>query len=104
MKLFWTPASPFVRKVMVAAIELCLRDQIEIHPTYWPHEWGSRTIEFDRDFIAANPVGRMLTLITTDGIALVDSNWICDYLVSLAGGPRLVPQLGPAGWQCMRML
>ncbi len=37
MKLYWTPASPFVRKVMVTAFELGLMDQIEIVPTIWRH-------------------------------------------------------------------
>ena len=72
MKLFWTPASPFVRKVMVAAIELGLDGRIEIYPTYWPHEWGSRTIAFDPEFISANPVGRIPALITEEGVALVE--------------------------------
>jgi glutathione S-transferase len=104
MKLFWTPASPFVRKVMVAAIELGLRDRIELHPTYWPHEWGSRTIEFDAEFIAANPVGRIPTLVTDDGVALVESNGICDHLASLAGEPGLVPPSGLARQRCIRLL
>jgi glutathione S-transferase len=104
MKLFWTPASPFVRKVMVAAIELGLRDRIEIHPTYWPHEWGSRTIEFDAEFIAANPVGRIPTLVTNDGIAIAESNWICQHLDSLSGKPRLMPASEPARLRCIRLL
>src|ERR1017187_4136315 len=95
MKLFWTPASPFVRKVMVTAIELGLRDRIEIHPTYWPHEWGSRTIEFDAEFIGANPVGRIPALVTDGGIAIVESNWICQHLDSLTGTPRLLPAFEP---------
>lgn len=104
MKLFWTPASPFVRKVIVAAIELGLRDQIEIYPTYWPHEWGSRTIEFDREFVAANPVGRIPSLVTKDGIAISESNWICDYLESLSTTTKLIPPSGPARWRCIRLL
>ena len=32
MKLFWTPASPFTRKVVVAARELGLWERIEIQP------------------------------------------------------------------------
>jgi glutathione S-transferase len=104
MKLFWTPASPFVRKVMVTAIELGLRDRIEIHPTYWPHEWGSRTIEFDAEFIGANPVGRIPALVTDGGIAIVESNWICQHLDSLTGTPRLLPAFEPMRLQCTRLL
>lgn len=104
MKLFWTPASPFVRKVIVAAIELNLRDQIEIHPTYWPHEWGSRTVELDPEFVAANPVGRIPALVTKDGVAIPESNWICQYLDTLSPDRKLLPQDGAARWQCVRIL
>jgi glutathione S-transferase len=104
MKLFWTPASPFVRKVMVAILELGLRERIEICPTYWPHEWGVRTIAFEQDFIAANPIGRIPTLVTDEGIAIPESNWICEYLDSLSGAPRLLPKAGAARWKCIRAL
>jgi glutathione S-transferase len=104
MKLFWTPASPFVRKVVITAIELDLRARIEIVPTFWPHAWGTRTIEFDPAFIAANPIGRIPTLITDDGIALPESNAICLYLDSLHGKPRLLPATGKARWECVRAL
>jgi glutathione S-transferase len=104
MKLFWTPASPFVRKVIVTAIELGLGDQIEIHPTYWPHEWGSRTVAFDPAFVAANPVGRIPALVTKEGVAIPESNWICEYLDSLSPGKKLLPQHGDGRWPCIRLL
>ncbi|HVZ15762.1 MAG TPA: glutathione S-transferase N-terminal domain-containing protein [Terriglobales bacterium] len=104
MKLFWTPASPFVRKVMVTAIELGLDERIVIHPTYWPHEWGSRTIEFDPEFIAANPVGRIPALVTEEGIALVESNLICEYLQTRVSAPALRPPVGNPRWQDTRLL
>jgi glutathione S-transferase len=104
MKLFWTPASPFVRKVMVTAIELGLDDRIEIHPTYWPHEWGSRTIEFDPQFIAANPVGRIPTLITDEGVAIVESVWICNHLQTLAPAQPLLPAASPPRARCIRLV
>lgn len=104
MRLFWTPASPFVRKVMVAAIELGLDDRIAIHPTYWPHEWATRTVDFDAGFVAANPIGRIPTLITEDGGALPESNLICSYLDSLLPAPRLFPFSGKAHWEMLRVL
>lgn len=104
MKLFWTPASPFVRKVMVSAIELRLRDRIDIVPTYWPHEWGNRTVPFDKAFVEANPIGRIPTLITDDGVAIPESNWICDYLDSLAQKRTLLPAGGAVRWKCIRAL
>lgn len=104
MKLFWTPASPFVRKVMVAAIETGLDSRIEIHPTYWPHEWATHTVDFDPAFVAANPIGRIPALITEDGVALAESNWICSYLDSLLDPPQLFPFSGKAHWEMLRLL
>jgi glutathione S-transferase len=104
MKLFWTPASPFVRKVVVAAIELNLRDQIDIHPTFWPHEWGSRTVALDPEFAAANPIGRIPALVTKEGVAIPESNWICEYLDTLSVDKKLLPPSGAARWRCVRML
>ena len=72
MQLFWTSASPFVRKAMVSIHELKLEKRIEIVPTTWPHEWATRTVEFDKEFIAANPVGRIPALVTDDGIAICE--------------------------------
>ena len=92
MRLFWTPASPFVRKVMVVIHELGIANQIEIVPTVWPHEWATRTIQFDPDFIAANPVGRIPALLADDGTAIAELNLICRYLVSNAGGSPLIPK------------
>lgn len=91
MRLFWTQASPFVRKVMVVIHELGIAERIEIVPTVWPHEWATQTIQFDPDFIAANPVGRIPALIADDGTAIVESNLICRYLVSKADG-ALIPK------------
>ncbi len=91
MRLFWTPASPFVRKVMVSIHELKLLERIEIVPTTWPHEWATRTVEFDKEFIAANPVGRIPALVTDDGIAICESNLICRYLAAQVSGSKLIP-------------
>ncbi len=58
MRLFRTPASPFVRKVMVTILELGLRDRVELVSTRWPHAWATQTVDFAPDFAAATPVGR----------------------------------------------
>lgn len=91
MKLFWTPASPFTRKVMVSANELGLDRGIEIIPTTWPHAWGYSQVPLNRELTDASPVARIPTLITDDGVALVDSTTICLHLDSLAGGNALLP-------------
>jgi glutathione S-transferase len=103
LKLFWTPASPFVRKVMVTAIELGVRDRLEIVPTTWPHDWATKTVAFDPQFIGSNPVGRIPTLVTDEGLALPESHLICEYLGQLVREPVLVPSQGPRRWRVLRL-
>ncbi len=88
MKLHWSPRSPFVRKVMVAAHELGVSDRIEIMPT--PVAMGQP----NADLLADNPLSKIPTLILADGTALYDSLTICKYLNDFASG-RLFP--GGAG-------
>lgn len=98
MKLFWTPASPFTRKVSIAASELGLWDDIEIIPTTWSLEWGYRTVPFTPGLAEANPVARIPTLITHDGEALGDSTLACMYLNEIAEGVKLIPA-GSDAWR-----
>jgi glutathione S-transferase len=98
MKLFWTPASPFTRKVVVAARELGLWDDIEIAPTAWPLDWGYATVEFTEGLAEANPIARIPTLITDDGIAIGDSTLISQHLNEIAKGISLIPE-GRERWR-----
>ena len=98
MKLFWTPASPFTRKVCVAARELGLWDRIEIAPTVWPLDWGYATVPFTEGLSEANPVARIPTLVTDDGVPLGDSTLICQHLNSLVPTGGVIPQ-GPEQWR-----
>ena len=98
MKLFWTPASPFTRKVCVSARELGLWDRIEVVPTTWPLVWAYATIDFTPGLAESNPVARIPTLVTDAGDELGDSTLICLYLDTLAGGGRLIPR-GEDAWR-----
>ncbi len=98
MKLFWTPASPFTRKVVVAARELGLWDEIEIAPTVWPLDWGYATVAFTEGLAEANPIARIPTLITDDGVAIGDSTLICQHLNENAKGISLIPN-GHEKWR-----
>ncbi|MEL0020961.1 MAG: glutathione S-transferase N-terminal domain-containing protein [Rickettsiales bacterium] len=98
MKLFWTPASPFTRKVCVAARELGVWERIEILPTTWSLDWGYRTVPFTPGLAEANPVARIPTLITDGGDALGDSTLACLYLDEMSGGQKLIPE-GEAKWR-----
>ncbi|MCB8821089.1 glutathione S-transferase [Microvirga rosea] len=80
MKLFYSPTSPFVRKVLVVAHELGLAEQIErvacaAHP-----------VNRDKSIITHNPLGQVPTLMLEDGRVLADSRVICEYLNDLEGG------------------
>lgn len=98
MKLFWTPASPFTRKVVVTARELGLWDRIEIAPTVWPLDWGYATVTFTDGLAEANPIARIPTLITDDGAAIGDSTLICQHLNEVAAGENLIPN-GASRWR-----
>ncbi len=95
MKLFYSPTSPFVRKVMVVAKELDLVDRIELLPA------SAHPINRSREIIAHNPLGQVPTLITDDGMMLADSRVICEYLDSFAGGGRLIPASSTARWRAL---
>ena len=84
MKLYHSPLSPYVRKVMVVAHEAGLLDRIETVD-------GSGTpMAPNDDAVAANPLGKIPALVTEDGLALYDSRVICRYLDHL-GGAGLYP-------------
>ena len=85
-KLHWSPRSPFVRKVMIAAHELGLQDQLELLPT--------KVLMKDPnvDYLPVNPLGKIPALILPSGEVLIDSGIICEYIDSLAGGNKLLPQ------------
>jgi glutathione S-transferase len=104
MRLFTTPASPWVRRCVVSIIELGLEQRVERIPTRWPHTWATQTTEYAPEFIAATPVARIPALLTDDGIQLTDSHAICDYLNTELGGYRLLPQSGRARWELMSII
>lgn len=91
MQLFWTPASPFTRKVCVAARELGLWERIEIRPTTWTLDWGYTTPRFTPGLAEANPVARIPTLVTDEGVPLGDSTIICLHLNEIAAPRSLIP-------------
>ncbi len=92
MKLFYSPASPFVRKVVVSAKELGLEDRIE--------KIKCSPADMDAGFVAANPIARIPALVTDDGLSLPESPLACAYLDSL-GGNRLIPATGAARWRAL---
>ena len=98
MKLFWSPRSPFVRKVMVCAHELGIASRIE---TVYALVSMSRV---NPEVAQVNPVGRIPALVTDEGLALYDSHVICEYLDATYGGFTLFPREAPRRWEALRRL
>jgi len=94
MKLFYSPASPFVRKCLVVAHERGLADRIQTL------DCAANPITRDATIVARNPLGKVPTLLTDEGPALYDSRVICEYLDALGGG-GLFPAAGPARWRAL---
>ena len=92
MKLAYSPASPYVRKVMACAIARGIADKIE--------QWKIPTA--DPALQSVNPLSKVPSLITDDGVALFDSPVICEYLDSIGTAPKLFPPAGPARWKALR--
>ncbi len=94
MKLTFSQASPFARKVRICAIELGLIDRIELVPTTVAP--GTANERYAHD---VNPLRKLPVLILDDGSTIADSLVICEYLDDLAGGGRIMPVSGAARWQ-----
>ncbi len=94
MKLYYSPTSPYVRKVTVLAIEVGLETSIENIPLDPKVTAGG--------LVSDNPLAKVPTLITDDGTQLYDSPVICEYLDSLHDGPKLLPAAGSARWLVLR--
>ncbi|HYI31294.1 MAG TPA: glutathione S-transferase family protein [Bradyrhizobium sp.] len=93
MKLSFSPASPFARKVRIAAIELGLIDKIEfITATVVP---GQPNDEYSR----ITPLKKLPVLILDNGDVILDSYVITEYLDELAGGGKLIPASGGIRWK-----
>jgi glutathione S-transferase len=93
MKLTYSPASPFARKVRIAAIELGLIDKIEFTPaTVLPGQ-------FNEEYSLINPVKKLPVLILDNGDVILDSYVIVEYLDELAGGGKLIPASGAVKWK-----
>jgi glutathione S-transferase len=96
MKLFFSPTSPYVRKCMAVACELQLDEQIELLPS------SAHPINRDQTIIPSNPLGKVPTLVTGDGMALYDSRVICEYLNALGKGD-LFPASGAPRWEALTL-
>lgn len=81
MKLYHSPASPFVRKVMVTLHETGQIDDVEIVPAI------GTPIDPNTMPVGDNPLGKLPTLIDDEGNAIYDSRVITRFLADRAGAP-----------------
>jgi glutathione S-transferase len=88
-------ASPFVRKVRIAAGVLGLDHRIEIVP--------ADAVDPSDTLRGQNPLGKIPTLVLDDGTVLYDSRVIVEYLDHLAGGGRIIPHEPSARFAALRL-
>jgi len=96
MKLLYSPLSPFVRKVMIVAIEHGLDGRIEKVTT------ATNPSVPNPDIARHNPLMKIPALVTDDGLELFESKVIVQYLDSLGGG-KLIPAGGKGRWKALRL-
>ena len=87
MKLLSSPASPYVRKVMMTARMKGVMDQIKV-------EKADTSILNNQQISKENPLAKIPVLVLSNGSQLYDSHVICEYLDSLKPSPRLFPAAG----------
>lgn len=94
MELRSSPTSPYVRKVLVTALELGVENKLGLVPV---SPYAS-----DHDLRDLNPLSKVPCLIPDEGPALFDSPVICEYLSGQAGDTSIFPAPGPARWEALR--
>jgi glutathione S-transferase len=92
MKLHYSAASPFVRKVVAVAMHHGLPlERVATNPHASP-----------ADLLADNPLSKVPALVTDAGMTLPDSPLICEYLDSIGSTAKLYPT-GAARWPALRL-
>ncbi len=95
MKLYYSPSSPYARKVRVVALEAKLDKKVEmVNVALTP-------VAPNADVDKHNPVGKIPAL-SIKGMDLFDSPVICEYLDTLHKGRRLFPRKGRERWVALR--
>jgi glutathione S-transferase len=95
MILRFSPSSPFVRKVRIAAALLALESEITLE--------RADTTDPNDSLRQINPLGKIPVLIIEDGSAIYDSRVILDYLDERAGGGKIVPRAAKPRLDALRL-
>ena len=94
MKLYYSPTSPYVRKVCVLADELGIaleRDTVV----------NLQGLE-DSSYGKVNPIHWVPAMALDDGTVLPDSKLICEYLDTMSGH-KMVPAEGAERWWVLKL-
>ena len=95
MRLYYSPTSPYARKVRVLAIETKLDRKIDLVNV------ALSPVAPNSDVDKHNPIGKVPAL-SVKGMDLFDSPVICEYLDSLHKKRRLLPRKGRDRWMALR--
>ncbi len=80
-RLYMTPTSPFARKCRMVIYECGLQDQVE--------EFDARVRTKENEVLEVSPLGKVPTLTGPNGLTLVDSTLISEFLDKIGGSPIL---------------
>jgi len=97
LKLLYSPTSPYARKVVAVSIVTGLYDKIE------RIEASPHPIERDASVLAHNPLAKVPTLITPEGLALFDSRVIAEYLDANSVAGRVFPLQPASRWKALAL-
>lgn len=93
MKLHYSAASPFVRKVSAVALHHGLAlDRVDTNPHASPAH-----------LLVDNPLSKVPALVLDNGMTLPDSPLICEYLDSVGTAAKLFPAAGAPRWEALRL-
>jgi len=95
MKLYYSPGSPFARKVRIVALETRLDKKIEMVNV------ALSPVAPNADVDKHNPVGK-IPVLSVKGIDLFDSPVICEYLDNQHKGRKLLARKGRDRWVALR--
>ena len=96
MRLYYSPASPYARKVRAVAMEAGLDKKIEmVNVALTP-------IAANDDVTRHNPIGK-IPVLSVKGMDLFDSPVICEYLDDRHKKRRLLPRKGRGRWVTLRL-
>src|SRR5215468_2693562 len=90
-----SPASPFVRKISIAASLLGLEREITTEI--------ADTMNTGDSVRQQNPLGKIPALVLEDGVVLFDSRVILEYLDHRAGGGKIIPKDAAARFAALRL-